>query len=138
MSPDEISSLFAHDFEKYVITSKDAHIFPYYVSSFSQVTSPMFDVEKDIEYELSLSRFGGVYDNTSNICAHDDLMDVGDVSKNKFGTIVDSSHVGIAAISFDFLGDEEETNGNCHSDYGFLYVLINLVMISLRFTLTSC
>ena len=112
MSPDEISILLTCDFEKYVSTSKDLHIFPYNVSSFSQVTSPMFDVEKDTESERSLSNFGGAYNNTSDVCAHDDLIVVGGVFKKKFATISMFPHAGdCSEICFD-TSDEEENNEN--------------------------
>ena len=47
LSPDEILDLLACDFEKCVSASKDTHIFPYNVSSFNEVISPKFDVERD-------------------------------------------------------------------------------------------
>ena len=47
LSPNEISDFLAHDFDKYVSTSNNVFIFPHNVLSFSQVTSPMFDMEKD-------------------------------------------------------------------------------------------
>lgn len=90
---DEILVLLARDFEKHVSVSKDLHILPHNVSSFNQVTSPKFHVERDIESKQSLSDFGGVYSSTSNVFAHDDLLDEGDVSEGKFDPILDSSHV---------------------------------------------
>ena len=58
-------------------------------------------MERDIESKQPLSNFGGVYDNTLNVFAHDDLLDAGDVSEQKFHTISNSSHVGIASVCFD-------------------------------------
>ena len=49
LSPDEISDLLACEFDKYVSTSKDVCIFSHIFSSFSQVTSPIFDGEKYTE-----------------------------------------------------------------------------------------
>ena len=109
----------ACDFEKYVSTSKDVCIFTHNVSSFSQVVSPMFDVEKDTKSELSLSNFGGAYSNTSDVCAHDNLIDVGDAFDGKFSIVSIFSHVNnCTTICFDTL-DEEENSENPIADYEF-------------------
>ena len=100
--------MLAHEFEKFVSTSKDVHIFPHNFSSFSQLTSPMFDVEKNIESKKSLSNFGGAYDNTSNVCAHDDFVDARDLFEGKFATISMFSPIGgCTKICFDTLDEQE-------------------------------
>ena len=72
----------------------------------------MFDVEKDTESERSLSNFGGAYNNTSDVCAHDDLIVVGGVFKKKFATISMFPHAGdCSEICFD-TSDEEESIEN--------------------------
>lgn len=75
---------------------------------------------KDIESEQSLLDFGGVYVSTSNVFAHDNLLDVGDVSEGKFNTISDFSHVDDSvAIHFDVSCDEEKNSESCQPDYFF-------------------
>lgn len=119
LSPDEISSLLARDFEKHVSVSKDLHIFPHNISSFNQVTSPKFDVEREVKSEQSLLDCGGVYDNTSNVFVHEDLLDVEDVSEGKFNVVTYSSHAYFSVICFDASCDEEENSKSCQSQYGF-------------------
>lgn len=119
LSSNEISELLAREFEKHVSISKDLHIFSHNTFSFSQINSPKFDVEKDLEYEQSLSDFGGVDDSTSNVFAHDDLLNANYVSEGKFNAVSDSFHAGYATISFDISCDEEENSEYCQSDYGF-------------------
>lgn len=48
LSPDEISKLLAREFGKFVSISKDVRILPHSFSSFGQVNSPIFDVERYI------------------------------------------------------------------------------------------
>ena len=116
---DEISIFLDRDFEKQVSVSNDLHIFHHNISSLSQVTSPKFDVERDVEFEQSLLDFGGVDDSTSNVFAHDDLLDVGNVSEGKFNVVSDAFYVDLVEHWFDVSCDEKENNEYCQSDNGF-------------------
>ena len=66
-----------------------------------------------------MSYFGGVHNSTSNLFAHDNLLDVGDDSEGEFNAFLYSSHVSNATIFFDVSCDEEENNECCQSEYGF-------------------
>ena len=119
MSSDEISILLAREFEKHVSISKGLHMFSHNTFSFSQINSPKFDVEKEVESKKSLLDFGGVYNRTSKIFAHEDLLNANYVNEGKFNAISDSFHASYATISFDISCDEEENSEGCQSDYRF-------------------
>ena len=76
-------------------------------------------MERDIKSKQSLLDFGGVYDSTSNVFAHDDLLDVGDVSEEKFDVVSNYYHVGLAAMCLDVSYDGEENSESCQSKFGF-------------------
>ena len=70
-------------------------------------------MEKYIKSERSLSNFGGAYSNTSDVCAHDNLIDVGDVLEGKFSSITRFSHAGdCSEICFDISDEEENIENN--------------------------
>ncbi len=119
LSSNEISNFLARDFEKKESVSKDLHIFHHNVSSFSQATSPKFDVERDVESEQPLLDFGGVHDSTSNVFAHDDLLDARNVNEGKVNVVSDSFYVDLAEHCFDVSYDEVEDSKGCQSDYRF-------------------
>ena len=121
MSPDGISNLLACEFDKFVITSKDVCIFPHSFSSFGQVTSPIFDVERDTQSKRPLSDFGGAYSNTLDVCAHDDLIDAWDMFEGTFSSITMFSHAGdCIEIYFDTSNDEENIeNDVVDSEFSF-------------------
>ena len=124
MSPDEILELLVREFEK-CVSSKDVHIPLHSFSSFGQVTSPIFDVEKDIEFERSLSNIGGAYNNTSDVYAHDDLINARDVFEGNFSTVSMFSHAGdCSVISFDPLDEEEQIENNV-VDFEFPFITDN-------------
>lgn len=82
----------------------------------------MFDVERNTKPKPSLSKFGGVFDNTSNVYAHDDLLNVRDVIEGKFHIDLVFSHVGDSTeISFETSCVEKENCEGCIYDSKFYF-----------------
>ena len=110
---EEISELLAYDFERYIKSSIDSPASPVFSFASHEVYSPMFDVERDMNMDQSLSSLGDVSGVCSNTNTYEDFSDVEHTLKGTYTIVSDSSHADDTAYSFEYSYLEGCSTNSC-------------------------